>query len=45
MGQDSNMVSGETGVTMEVLRRQYRAGLDEHLAMEGGEGKLGIRSL
>ena len=35
MGQDSNMVSGETGVTMEVLRRQYRAGLDEHLAREG----------
>jgi len=32
------MVSGDTGVTVEVLRRQYRAGLDEHPAMEGVKG-------
>ena len=37
-GTDSRMVSGETGVTVEVLRRQYRAGLDEHPAMEGVKG-------
>ena len=37
-GTDSRMVSGDTGVTVEVLRRQYRAGLDEHPAMEGVKG-------